>query len=137
MRKCAVGVYNICMDKKTLTLELNRRTARVWGELCELRPRLVRFDQPRIILDARFWRTAGQCHQHENIVRMGVNFFQFPQFRATMRAVILPHELIHQADFNLYGESEKICGHGVQWQKLMVEYGLPANKYHSMLIARK
>jgi predicted SprT family Zn-dependent metalloprotease len=125
------------MDRKELTLDLERRTARIWGELCELRPRLVRFDQPKIILDSRFWRVAGQCHQDQNKIRIALNFFRFVEFRATMRAVILPHEIIHQADYNLYGESEKICGHGENWQKLMVEYGLPANKYHSMEIKRK
>ena len=49
-----------------------------------------------------------------------------------MFAVILPHEMAHQADFNLFGDSEKNCGHGRKWCEIMVRYGLPANKYHSM-----
>jgi predicted SprT family Zn-dependent metalloprotease len=51
--------------------------------------------------------------------------------------VILPHEIIHQADWNLFGKSEKICGHGANWQKIMLEYGLPANPHHTMEISRK
>ena len=51
--------------------------------------------------------------------------------------VILPHEIIHQADFDLFGESEKICGHGEKWCEIMVNYGLPAEKYHNMEIPRK
>jgi predicted SprT family Zn-dependent metalloprotease len=54
-----------------------------------------------------------------------------------MMDVILPHEIIHQADFNLFGESEKICGHGEKWCEIMVNYGLPANPYHTMEIPRK
>lgn len=123
------------MDTKTLQIE--RRTARIWGELCELRPGLVRFNEPKIIINNRFWRTAGQCHQEKNVIELGSKFFRFSRStRLTMLTVILPHEIIHQADFNLYGASEKSCGHGTQWAKLMVEYGLAANPYHSMEITR-
>ena len=51
-----------------------------------------------------------------------------------MNSVILPHEIIHQADYNLFGEAEKSCGHGRKWCEMMVKYGLPANKYHSLEI---
>ena len=129
-------MYNSGMDRKTLTLDLERRTARIWGELCELRPGLVRFNEPKIVLDARFWRVAGQCHQADNKIRISLNFFQFAQFRATMRAVILPHEVIHQADYNLFGESEKICGHGEKWCEIMVQYGLEPNPHHTMEISK-
>ncbi len=54
-----------------------------------------------------------------------------------MLQVILPHELIHQADFDLYGDSEKICGHGKRWAKLMVEYGLEPEPFHTMKVSRK
>ena len=126
------------MDRKELTLDLERRTARIWGELCELRPALVRFDPPKIIINARLWRTAGQCFQTTRTIDLGLKFFFYSkQYAKTMRDVIIPHEIIHQADFDLYGESEKICGHGENWQKLMLEYGLAPNKYHSMEIKRK
>lgn len=49
-----------------------------------------------------------------------------------MRLVILPHEIAHQADYNLFGLSEKICGHGKNWCKIMLQLGLAPNKYHSM-----
>lgn len=132
-----VGMYNSGMDRKTLTLNLERRTARVWGELCELRPRLVRFNEPKIVLNARLWRTAGRCFQATRYIDMGLKFIEHStHFRVIMLTVILPHEIIHQADYDLYGDSEKKCGHGAQWQKLMVEYGLPDNPYHSMEITR-
>ena len=123
------------MDTKTLQIE--RRTARIWGELCELRPGLVRFNEPKIIFNNRFWRTAGCCHQEKNVIELGSKFFSFSRStRLTMLTVILPHEIIHQADFNLYGLCPEKCGHGENWAKLMVEYGLAANKYHTMEITR-
>lgn len=131
-------VYNSGMDKLKLQQILTRNTAMVWGALCELRPSLVRYNEPKIMLNSRLWRTAGRCFQDTNTIEMGYKFFAHSrEYYATMLNVILPHEIIHQADFVLYGLSEKNCGHGVQWQKLMVEYGLPADKYHYMEITRK
>jgi predicted SprT family Zn-dependent metalloprotease len=54
-----------------------------------------------------------------------------------MFAQILPHEIIHQADFDLFGESEKNCGHGKNWVSLMLQYGLKPDFYHTMEILRK
>jgi predicted SprT family Zn-dependent metalloprotease len=126
------------MDKKEICLFSNRYAYMVWANLCELRPALVRFDPPKIIINARLWRTAGRCFQTTRTIDLGLKFFFYSkQYAKTMRDVIIPHEIIHQADFDLYGESEKICGHGENWQKLMLEYGLAPNKYHSMEIKRK
>jgi predicted SprT family Zn-dependent metalloprotease len=51
-----------------------------------------------------------------------------------MLSVILPHELAHQIDFNLFGESEKKHGHGKNWVNVMVKLGLEPNRYHSLEI---
>lgn len=127
--------YNKLM--KTLNHLLANEAERVWGALCELRPGLVRYDVPEFELSRRLWRTAGMCYQEDRIIVLGAKFFEHSrEYCATMTQVILPHELIHQADFDLYGESEKNCGHGAQWQRLMIEYGLPAKPFHSMDIAR-
>lgn len=112
------------------TIEL--LTEHIWGTLCESYPKLVRFDQPRIILNNRFTRTAGCCYQEENVINLGTKFYA--KNLVAMNTIILPHEIAHQADFNLFGLSEKKCGHGKKWCKIMVELGLPANKYHSLEI---
>ncbi len=124
------------MDKKTVIQILNREAVMVWDSLCEMYPALTQYDCPKIILNGRFWRTAGQCHQEQNIIELGTKFFNSHKNRDIMIDVILPHEIIHQADWNLFGESEKICGHGVKWREIMVNYGLEPNKYHSMDIKR-
>jgi predicted SprT family Zn-dependent metalloprotease len=124
------------MDKKALLKMLARQTAVVWAELCELYPQLVRFDEPKLELNPYTWRTAGSCFQTENRIQLGYKFFRDARYFETMVRVILPHELIHQADYNIFGESEKICGHGEKWREMMVNYGLPAEPYHSMEITR-
>jgi hypothetical protein len=128
-------IYN--MDRQKILNATNRQADRVWGTLCELRPRLVRYNPPKIVLNGRLWRTAGRCFQTTRTVDLGVKFFEHSRdYGIIMLTVIVPHELIHQADFDLYGESEKSCGHGKNWRKLMLEYGLPDNPFHSMEIKR-
>ena len=120
--------YNLYMDIKTV----NNFANTIWAEFCEIYPALVRFDPPAIILNNRFTRTAGQSHQDDNYIQLANKFFI--KNEAAMLSIILPHELAHQADFNLFGVSNKKCGHGIKWCEIMVNYGLPANKYHSLEI---
>jgi predicted SprT family Zn-dependent metalloprotease len=117
---------------KTLQTTIDHLTEGTWSDLCEMYPRLVRFNPPKIILCNRLTRTAGKCYQHENRIHLGAKFFA--KHSANMRLVILPHEIAHQADFNLFGESEKKCGHGRRWQEIMLQLDLAPNPYHSMEI---
>lgn len=131
------GCIIYSMDRQKILNATNRQADRVWGTLCELRPRLVRYNPPKIVLNGRLWRTAGRCFQDTRTVDLGVKFFEHSRsYGIIMLTVIVPHELIHQADFDLYGESELKCGHGKNWRKLMLEYGLPDNPFHSMEIKR-
>ena len=111
---------------------LNAHTAKLWDGYCEIFPRLVRYNPPKIILNNRLTRTAGRCFQTENMIDLGAKFFV--KNKAEMLRTILVHEIAHQIDFNLYGESELKCGHGKKWCEVMVKLGLPANKFHSLTI---
>ena len=117
---------------KTDKLELQRKLQNVaqgiWENLIEIYPKLVKFDCPKIVVCLRLTRCAGKNFQTENRIHIAGKFFA--KNETAMLTTILPHEMIHQADFNLFGLSEKKCGHGKKWAKMMLEYGLPANKYH-------
>ena len=106
--------------------------AMYWDTLCELYPALVKFDVPAIKLCNRKTVTAGCNYQTLSIVDLAYKFFD--KWEDRMLLEILPHELAHQADYNLFGPSEKKCGHGVKWAEIMVKLGLQANKYHSLKI---
>jgi predicted SprT family Zn-dependent metalloprotease len=126
------------MDKKALQTLIQRETVMIWDTLCEIYTPLVHYNEPKVELNGRFWRTAGICLQEENRIQLATKFFfAKTEYYKTMLNVILPHEIIHQADFNLFGISEKNCGHGKKWCEIMVKYGLPAEKYHTMEILRK
>ena len=117
---------------KTLQHKIEIVTEGIWLALAESYPKLIRFDAPKIVLCNRLTRTAGKCYQEENRIHLGNKFFL--NNHSAMMLQILPHEIAHQADFNLFGLSEKNCGHGKKWCEIMVKLGLPANKYHSLVI---
>jgi len=123
------------MDRKKLSNLLNNQTLIIWDNLCELYPRLTRYNPPNIEINGRLWRNAGMCHQENNTVELGYKFFiHSPDYAHNMTKVILPHEIIHQADYNLFGLSEAKCGHGNNWKMLMLQYGLSPDVYHSMKV---
>lgn len=125
----------VTINAAHLTSTLNKRAVHVWAMLCEIRPALVRFDPPTVHLNNRLYRVAGYCYQERNRVELGTKFFIYSaDFHAEMINVILPHEIIHQADYNLYGDSELPCGHGKQWRQLMLDYGLPDDPLHDLWI---
>jgi hypothetical protein len=129
-------IWAMKRDRNILLVDLKRRAAKIWDELCEIHPRLCGFDVPEIRLNGRMWRTAGQCFQDKRIVTISPKFYD-AGFDARMNQVILPHELIHQADFDLFGDSDKKCGHGANWQMLMVQYGLEPEALHTMYITQQ
>ena len=111
---------------------LNAHVSRIWDSYTEIWPKLARFDAPKISINNRFTRCAGMCYQEENRIELGGKFILDKRYKANMLAVILPHELAHQIDFNLFGESELKCGHGEKWREVMLKLGLAPNKHHSM-----
>ena len=125
------------MERNKLIRLINDNTGIIWDNLCELYPRLLKYNPPVIILNNRLWRNAGLSHQESNIIELGYKFFAYsPDYANNMIKVILPHEIIHQADYNLFGLSEAKCGHGNNWKMLMLQYGLSPDIYHSMEIKR-
>lgn len=120
-------------DRNILLAELKTLAADVWAQLCEIHPKLCGFDVPEIKLDNRSWRNAGWCFQQTRTVSISSKFYD-AGYGTRMNKIILPHELIHQADFDLFGDSDARCGHGKNWQMLMLQYGLEPDKFHSMNI---
>lgn len=123
------------MDKRILEQQVGDRCRRVWHRLQGQYSELGQFDCPQVKINARLYRTAGRCFQDLGVVEFGKRFFEYsPKFYMEMINVIVPHELIHQADFYLHGASPMPCGHGATWQRMMRKFGLEPNKYHDMWI---
>jgi predicted SprT family Zn-dependent metalloprotease len=123
------------MNRIALSILLNNQAQIIWDNLCELYPRLTKYNPPIIKVNGRLYRTAGRCHQEDNLVELGYLFFTYsPDYAKTMTNIILPHEIIHQADYNLFGLSEAKCGHGKKWHEIMINYGLSPDVYHYMRV---
>lgn len=115
---------------KSRQFYVNTARDKVFRRMSEFYPELAQFNPPEIVLSNRLTKCAGWNIQEKNLVHLGNKFFYNNSLE--MFAVILPHECIHQIDYNLFGTSELRCGHGINWQKLMLQYGLAANPFHNM-----
>ncbi len=119
------------MSKNYQTLA-DKAASIFWKNLGFHYPKLLKHTRPEIILCNRLTRTAGKNYQQENKIHLAHKFF--PKNCESMLDIILPHEIVHQADYNLFGESEFKHGHGKNWVIIMQQMGLVANRYHSLKI---
>lgn len=93
-----------------------------WNRFCSIYPELKEFPIPILELNGRFTRTAGMCMQRINTIELAYKLFAVDG--PLMLHDVLAHEIAHQVDYNLFGESEKRCGHGKRWVSIMKAYGL-------------
>lgn len=103
-----------------------------WDKLIKLRPALKTHYMPSVLFDMRLTKAAAYCYYQMNVIRLSP--FYYTQNQKEFEQVIIPHELIHQAIYNLHGETES--DHCPLWEQLMIEYGLEPNHNtsHTMTI---
>lgn len=124
------------VDRHLLLVDLKKCATGIWNTLCELQPRLCKFDCPDVRLNGRMWRCAGQAFLESGYITISPKFYD-AGFSTRMNKIILPHELIHMADWYLFGASEKKCGHGKNWVMLMIQYGLEPDVFHTMNVTQQ
>lgn len=112
------------------TASLQKIAEGLWEVYCEIFPKLVRFDCPKVIINNRFTRTGGVNYSEENKVELAGNYFINNE--RTMILVTLPHELAHQIDYNLNGWYKGKKHHNKGWIDIMNAIGLIADPYHHM-----
>ena len=111
---------------------LEQQVSRTWRELQELYPKLKKYNAPKVKINNRMWRTAGLAHCEIHCVEFSSKFFNRYEFE--MYREIIPHELIHVADFIINGDDPTNFWHGPMWCKMMQEYGLEPNRFHNLYI---
>jgi len=103
-----------------------------WTAMQELWPTLKDYSVPKVRINNRMYRTAGLAHCEVHEVEFSSKFFN--RYKTEMLCVIVPHELIHVADFIMFGEDPTDMWHGPAWRQLMLEYGLPPEAFHQYYI---
>ena len=103
-----------------------------WSAMQELWPQLKNHKVPKVRINNRLYRTAGFAHCEVHEVEFGSKFFN--RYKHEMLCVIVPHELIHVADFIINGEDPTDFWHGPDWRRMMLEYGLPPSATHEYYI---
>jgi predicted SprT family Zn-dependent metalloprotease len=120
-------------EREQLRQIVESHCSTVWQALQALYPGLGAM--PVVQVSGRLTRTAGRCWQREQIVEFGTKFLLHSEpAQIVMMRQIVPHELAHAADWQLYGESELRCGHGRGWREIMLRYGVAPNKYHRLTL---
>lgn len=112
--------------------ELQTIAETLWAEYCEVFPKLVKFDCPKMTINNRFTKTAGCNYTDENEIHLAGKFLA--KFEQNMLNVILPHELAHQIDFNLNGWHKGKLHHGKTWIVIMAKLGQNPDPYHRMVL---
>lgn len=101
-------------------------TAKIWQRFCRVYPELSRFNCPTVEFNNRLKSTAGRCWVDSNKIDISTSLYA--EFQVEFRKIIIPHEIAHQVDFNLYGTA----GHGRNWKSVMTSYGIPPDTYHKL-----
>lgn len=121
------------MSNGIILADLNAKGSIFWNKLQKIHPKLKRITCPNVTLNNRFTVTAGAAYQNDRRIELATKFIiHSDRYYAIMFNVILPHELAHIADYDLFGESNKKCGHGDNWKMIMLQLGLRPDKYHPM-----
>lgn len=120
-------------DPLYLLTKLEKVADFYWSGLCHIYPKLIGTPKPIIRLNGRIYKTAGRCWQQEGIIEIGSRFLNHnTKYRHEILNVTLPHEIIHLADYRIFGPCEFQHGHGKGWRYLMTQCGLDPNPYHEM-----
>ena len=119
------------MDKTQIQKTADFKAQSVWNFFRQHYPQLMVMP-PIIVLNGRFTQTAACNVCEDRVIKIGTKFFvKFPDI---MTNVIVPHEVCHQVDFDINGWYNRKPHHGKPWQTLMIQYGLPPEPYHSMIL---
>lgn len=118
------------MDKQQIVNAVNAHHAMAWARFVTMFPKLKQFNAPTVSVNYRLSTSAGRSMSEDNAYDLAGKFFA--KHADEMLRVILPHELAHQIDFNLYGWHKGKKHHGATWCGIMCAYGLPPQPYHSM-----
>jgi predicted SprT family Zn-dependent metalloprotease len=101
----------------------------LWDSYCEIFPKLVKFDCPKIVVNNRLTSTAGRAFTELNQIDLGGKFLRvYPE---RMMWDTLPHEIAHQIDYNLNGWYTRKPHHGAEWLAIVRILGIKTNPFHS------
>lgn len=101
-----------------------------WLKLCALYPALKPEQMPIIQFNGRLTKTGAWVYVTERVIEVSRKLYQGNEDEYAN--VLIPHELAHQADFDLYGMPKRGQDHKGTWIEIMQALGLPPDRYHNL-----
>ena len=99
----------------------------IWNRYCDIFPKLVRSRVPSVRLNNRLKTCGGRIFTETRECELSSEMFYYNQ--KEYFDIIIPHELAHQVDWDLF----KGSGHRASWKGVMVAYGIPPDTYHNLI----
>lgn len=113
------------MDQKPLLALAQKTVHTTWGKLIRVYPELTT-PCPVVLLNARLKTTAGRSFYWLRKIDLSTSLFAEHPFDFVRDTI--PHELCHQAAWDLFEER----GHGEPWRRVMLAIGVEPNRCHQM-----
>ena len=113
------------MDQKTLLALAQKTVATTWANLVRVYPGLTE-PMPTVSLNARLKTTAGRSFYTQRKIDLSTSLFAEHPDHFVQDTI--PHELCHQAAWDLFQEN----GHGEPWKRVMISIGVEPNRCHHM-----
>lgn len=118
------------MDKVIMFPKLfdaaNKAGPFIWAKFVKIYPKL-KTQCPGFRLNDRLKTTGGRVKCDERIVELSPELYYYNL--NAFHFQIIPHELAHIVDYDLTGN----LGHGPTWKKIMIAYGIPPDRFHSLI----
>jgi SprT protein len=107
---------------------IDKTIEKFWKIACQHYPQIAKYPPPRWKF-AKLGKTAARAYDSH---RIEINEILFNENKEDFFAVTIPHEVAHCVVFRAY--SERKPPHGVEWKRVMREFGLKPEIYHSYSI---
>lgn len=113
------------MDQKTLLALAQKTVGKTWANLVRVYPGLTE-PCPVVALNGRLKTTAGRSFYWLRKIDLSTQLFA--EYPHNFVRDTIPHELCHQAAWDLFQEK----GHGEPWKRVMIAIGVQPSRCHQM-----
>ena len=108
------------------TILINAQASLYWDALCEVYPKLCKYDAPYIDITGRYTASLARCAYWRNEIMVSRQRIEYNP--SGMMGEVLMHELCHQVDHFLNNGCINGDGHGETWIAIMQSIGLEPKK---------
>ncbi len=101
----------------------------IWNKFLGIYPQLKKFEMPVLRFDGRI-KVLAYSYYKTNVIRISKGWWI--NNSELFITDIIPHEIAHQIDYYLHGDSEADV-HSALWQEIMRNYGIEPLTHYEVI----